>query len=172
LITYDSANHRTFGICLSDYDAKRIQRRIERLPNFAFSPLFAPVAIAGMAVHEMVGASSTSYAAGSQIEDTLGYWSSESDNRMEKDLNFTQMIQSLNILSVRLANTELMQAKTISGLNFLNEQLLAWPKEPGALISIELQEQTRWLRQLTLDWMMASKRTKDSVQSLTQTVRP
>jgi len=91
---------------------------------------------------------------------------------MEKDLNFTQMIQSLNILSVRLANTELMQAKTISGLNFLNEQLLAWPKEPGALISIELQEQTRWLRQLTLDWMMASKRTKDSVQSLTQTVRP
>lgn len=145
-------------------------RRIERLPGFAFSPLFAPVVIAEIAVHIMVGASGASSAAGRHIEDILGYWSSESDNRMQQDLNFTEMIQSLNILSIKIANTELIHAKTISGLDFLNEQLLAWPKEPGALISIELQEQTRWLRQHTLDWMAESKRTKDSVQSLTQTV--
>jgi hypothetical protein len=177
LITYDSANHRTFGICLSDVaedaeDAERIVRRIERLPNFAFSPLFVPVIIAEISVHRMVWQSAESYAEGIHMESALGYWSSESDNLEEKGLNLTQKIQSLNKLSIRVASTEYIQTKTIFALDFLDELLLVWPKEPGALIGIELQEQVRWLRQLTRDWAAASKRTKDTVQSLTQTVCP
>ena len=55
LVTYDSATHRTFGLCLLRFEgnAQRLMRRIERLPNFAISPLFAPVVIAGIAVHDM-----------------------------------------------------------------------------------------------------------------------
>ncbi|RYO41035.1 hypothetical protein AA0111_g987 [Alternaria arborescens] len=172
LITYDSANHRTFGIYLPEVeaDAKRIVRRIERLPNFAFNPLFAPVIIAGISVHDVVRQSAESFAAGIHMESAMGYWSSESESLVEKDLNFTQMIKSLNTLSIEVANTEYIQTKTICALDFLNELLLVWPKEPGALIGIELQEQVRWLLQLTRDWMAASKRTKDSVQSLTQTI--
>lgn len=172
MISYDSANHRTFGIYLPEVeaDAKRIVRRIERLPNFAFSPLFAPVIIAGISVHDVVRQSAESFAAGIHMESAMGYWSSESESLVEKDLNFTQMIKSLNTLSIEVANTEYIQTKTICALDFLNELLLVWPKEPGALIGIELQEQVRWLWQLTRDWIAASKRTKDSVQSLTQTV--
>ncbi|RYN90681.1 hypothetical protein AA0120_g5723 [Alternaria tenuissima] len=103
-------------------------------------------------------------------ESALGYWSSDTGNRVEKDLNFSQMIQSLNLLSIRVADAEFVQSKTISTLDFLNEQLLVWPKEPGALIGIELQEQVRWLRRCNLDAITVSKRTKDSVHLLTQTM--
>ncbi|CAN9087705.1 unnamed protein product [Alternaria alternata] len=171
LVTYDSANHRTFGLCLLRFeeDGPRLVRRIERLPNFASSPLFAPFVFAGIVVHRIGKLVEEDYRASVNMENALGYWSQKSNDRVEKNLNFTKMIESLNALSIGVADRGLAQSKTISALDILNEQLPVWPKEPGALIGIELQEQARWLRQFTLDWMAVTKRTKDSVQSMTQT---
>ena len=172
LVIYDSANNRTFGICLQRYEenATRLVRRIERNPNFASNPLFAPVILAGIMVHSLKHTSAQDYATGVNIESALGYWSSEPRNREEQDLDFMEMIQSVNSLSIKMANADYVLSDMIHSLDFLNEQLLQWPKGPAALISIELLEQARWLRDLTQNWMTASARTKGSVQSLTQTV--
>jgi hypothetical protein len=172
LVTYDSATHRTFGLCLLRFEgnAQRLMRRIERLPNFAISPLFAPVVIAGIAVHDMRTYSNTIIVESFTMESALGYWSRESDDRVERDSNLAKTIQSLNALSIRIADIEFILSKTTSALDFLNEQLLVWPEEPGVPIRIELQEQTRWLRQFTLNWMGMIKRTQYNVQSMTQTV--
>ncbi|RYN35933.1 hypothetical protein AA0114_g11667 [Alternaria tenuissima] len=172
LVIYDSANNRTFGICLQRYEenAKRLVRRIERNPNFASNPLFAPVILAGIMVHSLKHTSAQDYATGVNIESALGYWSSEPRNREEQDLDFMEMIQFVNSLSIKMANADYVLSDMIHSLDFLNEQLLQWPKGPAALISIELLEQARWLRDLTQNWMTASARTKGSVQSLTQTI--
>ncbi|KAF7675794.1 hypothetical protein GT037_006513, partial [Alternaria burnsii] len=172
LVTYDSANHRTFGLCLLRFeeDGERLVRRIERLPNFAANPLFAPFLIAEIAVHGTEYQIDKDYGASLRMEEALGYWSQDSDERVEKDLNFANMIQSLNTLSIAVANTEYIQTRMISAIELLNDQVPVWPKEPGALVGIELQEQARLLQQFTLNWRAVSRRTKDSVQSMTQTI--
>ncbi|KAG9187540.1 hypothetical protein G6011_05411 [Alternaria panax] len=58
----------------------------------------------------------------------------------------------------------------MSALGCLEEQIQAWSSKSRTSLTVELQEQIRYLQQLTAALLAASKRTKGGVQSLTQTM--
>jgi hypothetical protein len=172
-MTYNSANHRAFSICLLGHaeDGRRLVRRLERNPSFASNPLFAPVIMASLVVHDLRLVASETYIDCSEIESKLGYWTNDFEKSVEEELDFTRMPQSLNKIAIRTVNDEQWGSSMTSSLSCLGEQLQVWGSKLCPGVGVELQEQVRYLQQCTASCAALSQRTKDGVQFMIQTVR-
>jgi hypothetical protein len=172
-VTHDSKNHWTFGICVfgNEEAGERLLRRLERLPSFALNPLFASQTMASLVAHDLRAMSDEAFTSCVGMESTLGYWSEKSEESVDQIRDLARIPQSLNQVAIRIANLELLCFSTVSALDCLGEQLQVWPDELCPVVGVELQEQVKYLQQCIAHCLASHKRTKDGVQSMTQTVR-
>ncbi|OAG15793.1 hypothetical protein CC77DRAFT_438312 [Alternaria alternata] len=172
VLTYDTANKRAFGVCLSRRARalERVMQRLEQLPSFASHPLFAPVIMAALVIHDIRVETTDSFSHCTKVQDELGYWSTESEESANEVLDLTRIPQSLNKLAVYIANLEYESFCMVQALSCLREQLKTWPNELCPGVSIELQEQVKFLEQCTTISLATCKSGKENAQSMVQTM--
>ncbi|CAN9088031.1 unnamed protein product [Alternaria alternata] len=126
--------------------------------------------MAALVIHDIRVETTDSFSHCTKVQDELGYWSTESEESANEVLDLTRIPQSLNKLAVYIANLEYESFCMVQALSCLREQLKTWPNELCPGVSIELQEQVKFLEQCTTISLATCKSGKENAQSMVQTM--
>jgi hypothetical protein len=170
-VVYDSAMHRTFGLCvLDESDMERFLGRIECAQRFAPHPLLSPTILFGMEIHDLRSMGADLIQDCKNMLTVTGYNDEDDEVLLDQMADPTQIPQRLNVLSGRIAGMGYYCSVIIRALDLLETELRSLPSEHYPSVSLELQEQMVYFREATLNISFVSERGKSVVQSMVQTV--
>jgi hypothetical protein len=171
IVVYDSAMHRTFGLCLlEECDADRFLGRLECAQNFASHPFLSPIILFGMEIHDLRSMGTDLFEDCGRMLTATGYDDEDAEVRLDQMGDLTRIPQRLNVLSNRIASMEYFCSVIIRALDLLEKELRSLPSKHCPSVSVELEEQMVYFRESTMNISFVSERGKNVVQSMVQTV--